>query len=157
MKRLLVVLLIVGCLLVVVAPASATTLTGTFAGGVAVRESTSTLVPSTMVLAPVGSVTIVVGASHEITGALRVTAPGYPDQGPFPYTLALRNFFVWDPGKWVGDTYVVTGTIGGGTSREDPKFDATISMPRHGTFTVHIEITNSFYEWDYWDFSGVVR
>jgi hypothetical protein len=160
MKRLLLVLLIVGCLLVVVAPASATTLTGTFTGGTAVREPVDPpVLPSTIDLRAVGSVTIVVGAARETSGALRVTAPGNADQGPFPYTLALRNFFLWNPGKWVGNTYVVTGTIGDGSSREDPRFDVTLTMPRTrgATFNMHVEITNSYFFWDYWDFSGVVR
>lgn len=53
----------------------------------------------------------------------------------------------------------MTGTVGGGTSREDPRFDVTLAMPTTSgaEFTKHVEITYSYYYWDYWGFSGVVK
>ena len=83
MKRLLVALLVVICMLVVAAPASATTvLTGQYTWGMAYGEPGEPA-PSEMALAPSGALNIVIGAPHEVLGALKVTAPGDPGQGPF--------------------------------------------------------------------------
>lgn len=52
--------------------------------------------------------------------------------------------------------YTVTGTVGLGIEG-DPLFVVTLAMPRDGTFTMHVGITESGFNRDYWDFWGVVQ
>ncbi len=168
MKRWAVVLLvIVISMLVIVASASAaTTLQGKFTGGVATQghppytDETGFIYPHTVDLVADGPLSIAIGAPQEVAGELRITGT---DLGPFMgrTNLNLGQFFAWDPGAWnkKHTVYTVTGTVGEGIPGVDPRFDATLTMPTTSgaTFTMHVEVTASFYGWDYWDFWGVVR
>jgi hypothetical protein len=108
-------------------------------------------------LAASGPVNIVVGAPREVAGELKITGT---DLRPFFNRLFvnLGPFCTWDRGGWNGakTVYTVTGTVGLGIEG-DPLFVVTLAMPRDGTFTMHVGITESGFNWDYWDFWGVVQ
>ena len=151
MKRLSIVLLVVICTLVVVAPASATTLTGVFTGGTGYTNAAPT-VPVTLAVG--GAVNIVVGAPKPVSGALSVSAPHVL---PFPFGMPLRNWGTWT-GIWAGGVYTADTILYAG----DPLDQATTSWAMHlvaGGGVIHMttEITNSPSGWDRWEFSGVLR
>ena len=168
MKRLAVVLIVVVVsMLVVVASASAaTTLQGKFTGGVATQERTPYVdetgytYPHTVDLVASGPLCIAIGAPHEVSGELKISGT---ELGPFfgRTNLNLGQFFAWDPGAWnkKHTVYTVTGTTGEGIPGVDPRFDATLKMPTTpgAKFTMYVEVTASFFNWDYWDFWGVVQ
>ena len=85
---------------------------------------------------------IVVGAPREVAGELKITGT---DLRPFFNRLFvnLGPFCTWDRGGWNGakTVYTVTGTVGLGIEG-DPLFVVTLAMPRDGTFTMHVGITD---------------
>jgi hypothetical protein len=168
MKRLavLLVIVVISMLVVVASASAATTLQGKFTGGVATQDhpaftdDTGYKYPHTVNLVAGGPVSIAIGAPQEVSGELKISGT---DLGPFfgRANLNLGQFFAWDPGAWNKQhtVYTVTGTVGEGIPGVDPRFDATLKMPTTpgAKFTMYVEVTASFYNWDYWNFWGVVQ
>jgi hypothetical protein len=156
MKRLLVVLLIVGCLHVVVAPASATTvLRGTWTGGVATYQD-STL--ATMPIYPSGNLVITIYPGSTVV-ASQMVAVG--DQMPFPWKWNWQSYFGWDRAVWNGalHTYTIDGTI-----RAVPYVKAglefkaeLVANTMEHTLFMRVDTKGSYWGWDHWDFYGMLQ
>lgn len=155
MKRLLLVaLLIVLCMLVVVAPASATILRGTFTNGTAYpQDPPDGIWPETPLIAT-GEIVIVPDAAVGVVARNIVVACDDPTVMPFPGKI--QGMWVkWGPGEWDGDRYTVSGTW----SRPPfyPPFEMTLEAnPSCGSLFMRIDTIGSDWGWDHWDLYGTL-
>jgi hypothetical protein len=157
MKRFTVALLVlVISMLVVVAPASASVLRGTFESGLATPVAGSDQFPwGPTTLVPSGQILINPGAAVGIVARDFVVACNDPDVMPFP--AKIQGMWVkWGPGEWVGGTYTVTGTW----LRPPlyPPFVMTLkATPLTGDLCMYIETVGSDWGWDHWELYGTVK
>jgi hypothetical protein len=152
MKRLVVVLVVVVCTLVVVAPASARIMRGTFTSGTAYPQAQDAMWGETE-LVPSGTIFINTSAmANAVSGTVLITCAD-AEVMPFPAKLQM-GWMKWGRASWpdASGAYTVRGTF---SKHNYPPFVLTVvANPGTDVLTMRVDTIGSVWGWDHWDFTG---
>jgi hypothetical protein len=153
MKRLIVILVVVLCMLVVVAPASAKILRGTLTSGTAYPQAAPDVIWGETALVPSGVIFVNTSAmANAVSGTVLITCAD-SEVMPFPAKLNL-SWIKWGRASWpdASGAYTVTGTF---SKHNYPPFLLTVvANPETTALTMHVDTIGSAWGWDHWDFTG---